>query len=146
MRILELCQRDVATVPPEASVADAARLMRERHIGSVVVLDESLKPVGIVTDRDIVVQIVAAGLDHRGMSAGEIMSTPLLTVRDDADAREALASMRLRGIRRLPVVDADGFLVGIAALDDLIEVTRDALDDVVLAINSERALESWRRR
>lgn len=148
MKTVEVCKRDVVIASRNTSLADAAKLMRERHVGSVLVVDAAAagRPVGIVTDRDIVVQVVAAGLDHRGMTVGEIMSTPLLTVRDEDDALVALKAMRLRGVRRVPVVDEAGLLVGIVSLDDLLEIAGDALNDVVLAINSERSVESWRRR
>jgi CBS domain-containing protein len=148
MKITEVCQRDVVVATREASLAHAAKLMRERHVGSVVIVDAipAGKPVGILTDRDIVVEVIAAGLDPRAMTVGEIMSAPPLTVRDDDDALTALKAMRLRGVRRVPVVDAAGLLVGIASLDDLLENTGDALNDIVLAMRSERSLESWRRR
>lgn len=145
MNITEVCKRDVVIADPDTSVPDAAKLMRERHVGSVVVVDEAGKPLGIVTDRDIVVEVVAAGVDHRAMRVGEIMSSPVLTVHEDDDALAALKTMRLRGVRRVPVVDSAGFLVGIAALDDLLEIAGDALNDVVLAIHGERAFEAWRR-
>ena len=148
MRTADVCKPNVVTTARGASLTEAAKLMRENHVGSVIVVDE-LKPeipVGIVTDRDIVIEVVAAGLDHRGMTVGEIMTTPLVTAHGDDDALETLRAMRIRGVRRLPVVDDAGLLMGIASLDDLIEIAGDALNDVVGAIASERSLESWRRR
>jgi CBS domain-containing protein len=149
MRAEEVCKVDVACVLRDTSLTEAARLMRERHVGCVVVLDapapEHGRPIGMLTDRDIVVEIVAAGIDHRGITVGEIMTTPLITGEAGEDALAALRVMRLRGIRRLPLVDKDGFLVGIATLDDLLEIAGDAFYDIVGAISSERSLEGWRR-
>jgi CBS domain-containing protein len=103
------------------------------------------RPVGIVTDRDIVVEVVAAGLDPNTLTVGEIMARTLAVAREEDDALVSLKTMRRRGVRRLPVVDSAGGLVGIVTLDDLLEVGTSALMDVVQAITSERALESWRR-
>ena len=147
MRTAEVCKSSVVTVQRATTLTDAARLMRERHVGCVVVTDaaDGGRPVGIVTDRDIVVEVVAAGVDHRAVSAGEIMTAPLIVADEDEDALAALRLMRLRGIRRLPVVNKEGFLVGITTLDDLLDIAGDAFYDIVGAINSERSLESWRR-
>ena len=147
MNIGEVCKRNVATTVARASLADVAKLMRENHVGSVIVVDPpgSRIPVGIVTDRDIVVEAVAADLDARGLSAGEVMSRNLLTALEGDDASWSLKVMRDHGIRRLPVVDGAGELVGIVALDDLLECASIALSDVVQAIGSERVVEAQRR-
>ena len=148
MKTADVCKRDVAVVRRDTPLVETARVMRERHGGCVVVVDELRpgRPIGIVTDRDVVVEVVAAGMDPRTMCAGEIMSAPLVTAREDDDALEALRAMRFRGVRRVPVVDAEGFLAGIATLDDLLELAGEALNDVVGAITSERSLEGMRRR
>ena len=148
MRNSEVCTRDVVTVTRESSVTEAARMMRERHIGCVVVIESAASgyPVGIVTDRDLVVEVLAAGIDPVAVTVGDIMSMPLVTARDDGDPLRTLKVMRIRGIRRIPLVDEEGRLTGIAALDDLLEVAGDALFDAVGAISSERAMESLRRR
>lgn len=148
MRTAEVCTRDVVATRRNTSLTDAAKLMRENHVGSIVILDdaEPNKPAGILTDRDIVVSVVAAGLDNRTMTVGEVMSPGLVTAGEDDDALATLKSMRRRGIRRMPVVDRAGELCGIVSLDDLMEVAGGAIDDIVGAITSERSLESWRRR
>jgi CBS domain-containing protein len=148
MKIAEVCTRDVVATKRATSLTDASKLMRENHVGSVIVVDDSdpRKPVGIVTDRDIVVEVVAAGLDVRTMTVGEIMTGSLITAGEDDDALATLKAMRRRGIRRIPIVDGKGALVGIVSLDDLLEIAGGALHDVMGAIASERSLESWRRR
>jgi CBS domain-containing protein len=147
MKTEDFCKPNVVCARRETSLTEAARLMRENHVGCVVVVDapEGGRPIGILTDRDIVVEIVAADLDHRGVTVAEIMTTPVVTVGEDEDAFAALRAMRLRGIRRVPIVDKDGFLVGITTLDDILDVTGDTFSDIVGAISSERSLEGWRR-
>ncbi len=147
MKTGQVCRRDVVSTPPQATLAQASRLMREHHVGSIVVLDdaETKHPIGIVTDRDIVVEVVAAGLDPDTLTVGDIMGRALVVAREDDDAMVSLKTMRRRGVRRLPVVDANGDLSGIVTLDDLLEVGSNALTDVVQAIASEQALENWRR-
>ncbi len=147
MKTGQVCKRDVVAIEATGNLADASRLMRQAHVGSIVVVDETglRRPVGIVTDRDIVVEVVAAGLDPNTLTVGEIMARTLAVAREEDDALVSLKTMRRRGVRRLPVVDSTGALVGIVTLDDLLEVGTNALMDVVQAITSERALESWRR-
>ncbi|MGZ5037567.1 MAG: CBS domain-containing protein [Usitatibacter sp.] len=148
MKIVEACQRDVVVAKRDASLSDVAKLMRERHVGCVIVVeaDDVPKPVGIVTDRDIVIEVVAAGLDPRSIRVGDIMSAPVVSARMDEEVIDTLKSMRIRGVRRVPVVDDAGWLVGLASIDDLLEIAGDSLNDVVGAIKSQRSVESWIRR
>jgi len=143
MRTYEACTRDVVAAKRTCFLTDAALLMRENHVDSIVVLDEKnpRKPVGIVTDRDIVVEVVAEGLDPTNMTLGDIMNPALVTARDNDDTLATLTLMRRTGVRRVPVVDASGQLTGIISLGDLLEVAGDALDDIVAAINTERSFE-----
>ena len=147
MKTGDLCKRNVVTTVPRASLVDVAKLMRESHVGSVIVIDPpgSRMPVGIVTDRDIVVEAVAASLDPRTLTAGEIMTRELVTTAEDDDSSWSLKVMRDRGVRRLPVVNAGGEVVGIVALDDLLEFAAGALSDVVQALGTERVVEARRR-
>jgi len=146
MKTGDVCKRDVIAIRASGTLAEASKLMREGHVGSIVVVDDAdpSRPVGIVTDRDIVVEVVAAGLDPATLTVGEIMGRTLVVAREDDDALASLKTLRRRAVRRLPVVDAAGALVGIVTLDDLLEVGTNALVDVVQAITSGRALESWR--
>ena len=147
MKSIDLCQREVVTVPISATLTEVSRLMRERHVGSVVVTraEGARQPAGIITDRDIVVELVSEGLDPAGVTAGEVMSEPLAVARDDDDALWALKIMRDRGVRRLPVVDANGDLAGILAFDDVLEHVGGTLGDIAQVIGTERRAEAARR-
>lgn len=148
MKTLEACKRDVVIAYRDTPLAEAAKRMRARHVGCIVVVekDDAARPVGILTDRDIVVEVVAAELDPRSITVGEVMTAPIVTVNADDDALDTLKVMRIRGVRRVPVVDGTGALAGLASLDDLLEIAGDTLNDVVGAIVSERSIESWVRR
>ena len=149
MNVGELSNPFVVCAQRATRLPDAARLMREHHVGSLVVVDESGKgrvPVGMLTDRDIVVEVVAGEVDPRALTAGEIMSSELATVRAGDSAESALRLMRRRGIRRLPVVSEAGTLTGIVTLDDLLEKVAEQLSDAVRAIASEQGHETRTRK
>ena len=122
MTIGAMRTREVVTAGRETSTAEAARLMRNAHVGDVVVVDEldgRRIPRGIVTDRDIVVSVVAKGLDPETISVGEIMAPGLAVGRQRDGVAHSIDVMREKGIRRLPIVDSQGGLVGIVSIDDL---------------------------
>jgi len=149
MNVNELSNPFVVVAQRTTPLTDAARLMREHHVGSLVVVDESGKgrvPVGMLTDRDIVVAAVAAEVDPRTLTAGEVMSGELATVRAGDEVEAALRLMRRRGIRRVPVVSEAGTLTGIGTLDDLLEKVAEQLSDTVRAIASEQGHEARSRR
>ncbi|MEW6133477.1 MAG: CBS domain-containing protein [Pseudomonadota bacterium] len=145
MTIGEICNREVVVATREISVSEAARLMRHHHVGDVVVVMEEgglRTPVSILTDRDIVVEVVAAGLDPSTLAVGEIMAPELATVQEDTGVFEAIRYMRDKGVRRMPVVDADGDLVGILALDDLLDLLAEELGALARLIARERNREA----
>jgi CBS domain-containing protein len=144
VKAIDLCTRKVTTAAATARVAALSKLMRTDHVGSVVITGEG-KPVGIVTDRDIVVEVVAMGLDPATLTAGEIMTTSPAVANAGDDVFWALKIMRDRGVRRLPVVGADGALAGILAFDDLMQHVGTTLGDIAQVIGTERNVESWRR-
>jgi CBS domain-containing protein len=134
MSIGELCNRNVVIVDRAESVREAARLMREYHVGDVVVVEETAggkNPVGILTDRDIVIELVAEGVDLDAISVGDAMSSELLILAENDELADTTAKMRARGVRRAPVVDNAGLLVGILTLDDILEVLAGELADLV---------------
>jgi CBS domain-containing protein len=146
MKTLELCRKDVATVPASATLAAVSRLMRKDHVGSVVVTGEGTrKPVGIVTDRDIVIEVVAQGLDPAALTAGDVMTASPAVGSPEDDVLWTLKTMRDRGVRRLPLVDATGDLAGIIAFDDLMQHVGTTLSDIAQVIGTERNVEGWRR-
>lgn len=145
MAIGEICNRDVVVVEADASVSDAASLMRQFHVGDLVVVrdnDGRNEPVGIVTDRDLVVEVIAAELDPGGLSVGEIMGPELVKVAEDTGIFEAIRFMREKGVRRMPVVDANGALAGIVSLDDLLEVLSEELAELSRLTRAEQKREA----
>lgn len=145
MTVGEACTRDVVTVGRSDSVLDVARIMRDRHVGDVVVLEgegRGTRPVGILTDRDIVVGIVAQTPDKLGMLRVEdVMTVELVTVSVGDTVDAALDVMRARGVRRVPVVAADGYLAGIVTFDDLVGVIARELNELMGVVASERRRE-----
>lgn len=119
-----ICNHNVATIGKRASIAEAATLMRAEHVGNLIVTEvrgDAKLPVGILTDRDIVVGVVAKGAAPDAVTVGDAMTRDPLTVREDASMEFALREMRRYGVRRAPVVRGNGDLVGVIAVDDIIE-------------------------
>jgi CBS domain-containing protein len=137
MLLKEFCTTEVAYCSRETTVMEAAQLMRSKHIGDLVVVDDptdECMPVGLVTDRDIVVKVLAAELNASRTTVGEIMRIPLITASEAEDSSLAISRMRNHGVRRLPITGPHGRLVGIVTLDDLLRRLRfevDALLDIV---------------
>ena len=147
MRTDQACSREVVATRGATPLTRIAQMMRENHVGSVVVLDEAdpRKPAGIRTDRDIVVEVIAAGLDPGTVTAAEIMTRAPATANAADDVLDTLGTMRRRGVRRLPVLDDEGNMAGIVTLDDILEAAGRALGDVAGALASERSVERFRR-
>jgi CBS domain-containing protein len=144
MRVGEFCSREVVIVDREETIVEAARLMREKHVGDVVVVEERAGerfPVGIMTDRDIVVQLVATGIALDAVSIGDAMSFELVTAREEDGLLDTIRQMQLKGVRRLPVVDAHGALVGILSVDDVLELISEQLSGLVTVITREQERE-----
>jgi CBS domain-containing protein len=122
--------------------------MRRHHVGDLVVLapNEGVRrPVGVVTDRDLVVEVLAAGVDPAGVTIGELVTRECETVGESADFWDALAHMRACAVRRIPVVDDRGGLVGILTYDDAIELIAEALGDLVRIVPRQIARERQER-
>ncbi len=127
MALEACCREEVVSVSPEATATDVARTMEKMNVGSVIVVGEENRPVGIVTDRDIVIRIIARGGDPDALKAEEIMTKDPVTFREEMGIYEAIGKMTRQGIRRMPVVDRDGRLVGIITLDDIIRLIGDEM-------------------
>jgi CBS domain-containing protein len=133
MNIGKLCTTDTVCCGCHESVQGAALLMRKHHVGDVVVVDDpdgERAPVGIVTDRDIVVSVIALGLDPVSLEVGDVMSDDLLTASEHDDPYQTIERMRLRGIRRVPVVADSGSLVGIVSADDLLLFLAEEMEEL----------------
>jgi CBS domain-containing protein len=115
--VRELMVEPAVTVTADTTLSEAARLMRDGDIGDVIVVDAAM-PIGLVTDRDIVVRGVAEDPNPGDMTVGEVFSADLISVRPDDDIDQATALMRKASIRRLPVID-NGQLVGVLSLGEL---------------------------
>jgi signal-transduction protein with cAMP-binding, CBS, and nucleotidyltransferase domain len=140
MYLSEICTRDVVTCARGAGVQALAQLMRDGHVGDVVVVDPGqggAVPVGIVTDRDLVVRVLAKGLDIDAVTAGDLMGAPLTAAFDSDGVYDAISHMRSRGIRRLPVVDARGILLGVVTMDDIAAHLAAELADMVRIVPSQ---------
>lgn len=123
MNVGQICTRSVVTCTSSASARELARLMRDHHVGDLIVVAEYLdgaRPTGIVTDRDLVVLVMAKGVDPELLRAEDLVTGDLVTVEESDGAHAAIRVMRSEGIRRLPVVDALGRLVGVLTADDVI--------------------------
>jgi len=148
MSLSEICNRLVVVTPAKTSVEEASRLMREHHVGSLVVVEESARgrrPIGIITDRDVVIEVVAAGVAPATVTVGEIMGPELVSAREDDEPWDTIRVMQERGVRRIPVVGKDGLLVGIVTVDDLLEIIADQLDRLAKVISSEQTREARSR-
>jgi CBS domain-containing protein len=149
MTISAICNREVITVQRDATVLHAAKLMRQYHVGDVVVIEDrkdQVVPIGIVTDRDVVMEVVATELDCKIFTVGDIMVASLAVVKDSAGLLEAIQIMSGKGVRRLPVVDDSGSLAGIVTLDDLLLLFAKELGSLGKLVAHEQKSESTKRR
>jgi len=136
----EYCNRDVVVVEKTESVREAINLMRNNHVGDVVVVEmreNSSIPLGILTDRDIVVEILAEDVDLNAVNVGDVMSYQLVTVDEETKLMDAIKLMRMKGVRRLPVVNEQGGLEGILSVDDLLELIVEQLTDIASLVSNE---------
>lgn len=120
MTLAKICQRNLDTADPFESVQSAAQRMGMRNVGTLVVLNESGRPAGILTDRDVAVRVAGRGRDPYATSVGDVMTTEVESAPEELRVEDALRRMRARGVRRLPVVDREGHCVGIVSLDDVL--------------------------
>ena len=148
MRISDICTRHVFHIAPIASVREAAEKMRKCHVGALVVMDQpngKRVAAGIVTDRDIVVGVVAAGIDPQSLTVADIMSRNPATCGETDDLLRAIEIMRSRGVRRLPVLDGDGNLSGIVTADDISGGITRELNEMSRALVGEQVREMQQR-
>ncbi len=150
MPIGDVCIRDVVVATKDVTVQQAAVLMRRHHVGDLVVVVEGANggkvPVGIVTDRDIVVSVVAPTLNAAVYTVGDLVARDLVTVAEDQGVFETVQQMRMTGVRRMPVVDRAGGLVGIISVDDLIQLLSDEMNELAKLIAREQVLEAESKR
>ena len=146
MNVGRVCKHQAVTVTPRTDLVAAAKLMREKHVGFLVVVEPESgavygRPVGVVTDRDIVISVVAKGADPKQLIVGDIMNQGPATVDEGESLDLALQTMRRMGVRRLPVVGARGMLTGILSLDDVVDVLAREIGEVSGAVQNEQRIE-----
>lgn len=145
VKVERIYTRNVVGTTPGATIEEAAAAMRKFHVGTLLVLEDENErgdPVGIITDRDIVLQAVADGLSPKAVFVGEVMTPTVATVSEEADLHEAVERMRAAGVRRLLVTQANGAIAGILSADDIVDGLAADLAGLAHAIKSEIVLET----
>lgn len=140
MNAADICNRIVVIVERGMAITEAAQLMRDRHVGCLVVVDETGAGrivVGILTDRDIVTAVVAKALDPARLVVEDVMTSNMVTALESDSIKDLLSAMRRKGLRRLPVITPQGVLVGLVALDDLLAIMAEQLRDMAAIIEAE---------
>ncbi len=148
MSVGEVCNREVVIIGSRESILDAARLMREHHVGDVVVVEEregTRVPVGILSDRDIVIEVLAQDVALNEVDVGDVMSRDLLMAKEGDHILDTIKQMKAHGVRRVPVVNESDALAGILVLDDVLELIAEQLNDLVGLVKSELRHERERR-
>jgi len=123
MLVKEICSTDVVCCGPQTSAFEAARLMRHHHVGDVIVVDDPERaqvPLGVITDRDLAIEVLATGRAAATTAVATLLRTPVVIARESEDTRSVAERMRANGVRRIPVVDERGALAGIVTFDDLL--------------------------
>ena len=145
MTVIDICNRNVVVAPKTEMIVDAAKRMRTSHVGALVVIDTRNGrhvPIGIVTDRDIVVNGLAGDPEHIiYLLVSDLMQRDLVTARDSDTVDDALKKMQEHGIRRLPIVDTTGELVGILTLDDVLQYLTAQQSELVALVAKEQRHE-----
>lgn len=147
MSIGELCNREVIVIEADASIDAAVKLMRHSHVGDLVVVeqrDQQAIPVGILTDRDIIIDVLAEDISPESLSVSDVMSTPLITARENEDLLDVIGRMRKHGVRRVPVVNGQGGLEGILAVDDVLEILVEQISGLAGLVRIEQQHERER--
>jgi len=139
MSLETLCRREIVCVDVNTVVLEATGMMEEMNVGSVVVIQND-RPVGMVTDRDVVLRVVNKKLDPAAVKVGDIMSLEVVTLKQSTGLYEALEQIKESGsrVRRFPIVDDNGAIKGIITLDDVIYLLGKEMADVSSIIESER--------
>ncbi|HXH18503.1 MAG TPA: CBS domain-containing protein [Chitinophagales bacterium] len=142
MTVGAICSRETIIAGPNESALEASRLMQRYNVGSLVVVEtdgKGNKPIGIVTDRDIVLKVVAAELKIYDVRLADVMSAKLLTAKESDDVYETLVKMRGKVVRRVPIVDEEGYLKGILTIDDVLEFFSKEISEIVSLFKKEQA-------
>lgn len=144
MKVGEVCRRCVVSIANTEGITEAAQLMRERHVGFLIVHrlgDDLRRPVGVLTDRDLVVEVMAKLIDPRTVTVDDLMTREPVVANETEDLADVLSAMRMAGIRRVPVVDLRGALSGVIAIDDAFDLIAAFMCDITGSIKHEQRVE-----
>ena len=148
MTVGRICQRNVVTIGPDEDLTAAARLMREKQVGYLVVVEPvpaGGKVVGVLTDRDIVVSVVAREVNPTALTVRDVMTRNPLLADESAPVEATLRNMREVGVRRVPVTDAHGCVTGVLSVDDALDALADQLNSIAGSIRNEQRIERFVR-
>ncbi|HEU4601919.1 MAG TPA: CBS domain-containing protein [Steroidobacteraceae bacterium] len=148
MKLQDVCALDVACCTRDTTITTAAKLMREQHVGDLIVIEgySERSPIGIVTDRDIVVEVLATGRDPSTTTVGDIMNSNVVVADESEDVSVALERMKMHGVRRLPIVGHEENITGVVSLDDLVKVHAQEAAALADVITKEQNREARARR
>jgi predicted transcriptional regulator len=144
MNIGEMCNREVVVIEKDGAIIEAAKLMRQYHVGDLVVVEQRqgvTYPVGIITDRDLVIELVAGEVAFDSVTVADVMSAELLTAGEEDAVTETIKRMRSAGVRRVPVVNRHGGLEGVITMDDMIDLLAELLEDLVGVVGGQSRRE-----
>ncbi|HUK03071.1 MAG TPA: CBS domain-containing protein [Steroidobacteraceae bacterium] len=150
MNVGDICQKNAITVRESDELTSAAKLMREEHVGYLVVVepdlaDGLLHASGVITDRDIVVSVVAREADAKALRVGDVMTPQPHTLSERDSVETAMQEMRRIGVRRMPVVGGSGELIGVLSLDDVLDVVARELQNLAGSVRIQRQIEGTLR-
>jgi CBS domain-containing protein len=148
MILEKIAIKNVVTVPENASMLEAAKAMRDFHVGSVVVVDQRSSrkmPLGIVTDRDIVVSTSAFGIPPNSIQVKDVMSATLVVAKKNDSLNHIMNLMKEHGVKRIPITDTDGALFGIVSTHELMSLLSDEMGEMVKVTERQHQVEAERR-
>lgn len=137
MSLVHLMTKELTSLPEMATALDAAKYMTDMNVGSVIITDEKDNPVGIITDRDISTKVVAAEKDPKSVKLKDIMCTPVVTINVGKDVIDATRLMGEYWVRRLPVVNDEGKVIGVLSMDDVLIFLSQEIQNVAMALKRE---------
>jgi predicted transcriptional regulator len=148
MKVGDICKRAVVSIDNSMDISAAAELMRQHHAGLLIVYksgDELRRPIGVLTDRDIVIEAIAKKVDPASLKVDDLMTRQPLVANESEQLGDVLQAMRMAGIRRVPVVDTRGALTGVIAIDDAFDVITGFMCDITGSVKNEQRKE-WHSR
>lgn len=148
MSLRQYCDNEVSLLTQDSSILEAAQVMRKNHVGEVIIVEHQKAktiPLGIVTDRDLVIEIMAMEVDVEKINLGSIMCFELITVSDDTSLNDALEIMQINGIRRAPVIDGSGALIGLINIESILKILTQDMTKLLKLFNTEKRIEKTRR-